>query len=169
MDKDMTRSAEIDRTGMYRYELRRTWGLQNPALFVILNPSTADGEKDDPTIRRCMDFADRWGYGGIVVVNVFAFRATKPTALLTAADPVGPMNLIYIRQAMEKAGIVIAAWGAGGPKVSEPYEWIHEIAKMCGVRLHCLGTTADGSPKHPLYVRSDVKPVPYERMVKNAG
>ena len=149
----MTKSAVIDPSGKYRYLLTRTWDEDEPyALFVMLNPSTADAEQDDPTIRRCIDFATRWGYGGLRVVNVFAYRSTDPKTLLNVADPVGPDNYRYISAAIKYAGVVIAAWGASGPHIKEAYDTVYEIARYLKIPIHVLGVTKNSMPKHPLYI-----------------
>ncbi len=89
----MTKGAAFDSTGTYRYALWREWDASAPRLgFVLLNPSTADAENDDPTLRRCMGFARAWGYGSLQIVNLFAYRATVPDALRWVADAVGPEN-----------------------------------------------------------------------------
>lgn len=144
----MIRSAVISPCGQYRYRLDRRWG-DGPTLgFIMLNPSTADAEIDDATIRRCMGFARREGCGGIQVVNLFAYRATDPAHLLTVADPIGPENDLYVRSLK---GPVVAAWGA------------HPMARkgFFGRHLLCLGKTKDGYPRHPLYVHRDAPLIDY--------
>lgn len=154
-------SAIISACGRYRYELIRRWG-DGPLLeFIMLNPSTADGSTDDPTIRRCIAFAKRWGYGGIVVRNLFAYRATSPTVLVNVDDPIGPENRTYLGR--EDAGCTIAAWGANPAAVGWWNGYPYDItAALTRRRLYCLGTNANGSPKHPLYVRSDIELQPFE-------
>ena len=159
----MKKGAIIDPTGTYRYLLTRIWDEnQPPAVFIMLNPSTADAEEDDPTIRRCMNFAKAWGCGGIKVVNVFAYRATDPKKLLEAKDPIGPRNQECVKEAIINAGIVIAAWGAAGPKWKWAYNRIHEAVKEVEVQeIYCLGTTKDGLPRHPLYLKNNTMPKLY--------
>lgn len=156
----MKKTAIIDETGKYRYLLTRIWDESNPpAVFIMLNPSTADAEQDDPTIRRCIDFARRWDCGGIRVVNVFAFRATDPKELCKAKDPVGPKNYEYIKEALTSAGIVIAAWGAAGPKMPQAYKKVFEAAEEIDTMIiHCLGCTKSGHPRHPLYLSKAIMP-----------
>jgi hypothetical protein len=121
-------------------------------VWCMLNPSTADANVDDPTIRRCIGFALREGYGGIYVVNLMAYRATDPADCLAQSDPIGPENDDYLERAARNTGIVVCAWGAKAP------EWIvkrgicHISGDIAGAGLVCLGTTKDGSPRHPLYV-----------------
>lgn len=154
----MIKAARIE--GEYRYTLTRRWNEQPAVMWVMLNPSTADAETDDPTILRCISFAKFWGLGGIEVVNLFALRATKPTELQLHADPIGPRNEGILTYAMRyHPGPVVVAWGTkgklfgAGPKVAltaRPYR-----------SLFCLGTNADESPKHPLYVKGGTPLEPY--------
>lgn len=118
----------------------------------MLNPSTADEIKDDPTIRRCISFAKREGCTGLTVVNLFALRATNPKELLKHEDPIGPENdkIIQDMLRLHQIGIVVAAWGAH-PLARERSK---DVMKMLDSNILCLGTTKDGSPRHPLYVKS---------------
>lgn len=148
--------AIISDCGKYRYVLRRSLGSvlrwYKPMLFIMLNPSTADATQDDPTIRRCMDFAKREGMTHLNVVNLFALRATDPAELKKAADPIGPENDRYIEEEVRRhsIGAVIAAWGA------HPFaaERAAEVLKKYPT-LYCLGKTKSGAPRHPLYLRAD--------------
>src|SRR3989449_11540410 len=108
----MRTDACFSRCGTYRYALWRRWAAGPQVLFVMLNPSTADAQRDDPTIRRCIGFARRWGCGGIEVVNLFALRATDPRRLRYTRDPVGPENVAHLARAAGRASLVGAAWGA---------------------------------------------------------
>jgi hypothetical protein len=154
--------ADVSECGRYRYQLARKWGSGPIACFVMLNPSTADAHQDDPTIRRCIGFAKREMCGGLVVVNLFAWRATKPSALLSAYNPVGLRNDVEIRDGMRCAqatdGPIIAAWGAhkiAAPRAKEVASW--------GADLLCLGTTGSGAPRHPLYVPKDAPLIEWRR------
>jgi hypothetical protein len=155
------RAARISDCGRYRYGLIRRWSEAPALLVVMLNPSTADAELDDPTIRRCLGFARRDGYGAIIVLNLYAYRATDPKALLTCDDPVGPKNDGYLFRHLWAAKLqqrpVLAAWGVHGAtgRVAEV------LALAPGVDWRCLGTTKAGSPRHPLYVRGDQALVPF--------
>ena len=156
-------SAVLSECGTYRYALWREWMTgEGTCLFVMLNPSTADASEDDPTIRRCIGFAQRWGYGRLAVANLFAFRATEPNALLSATDPVGPENEHWLGQLFDDASLVIAAWGASVRPVAAHRE-CEVIAKcrMFGVRLDCLGLTKENLPRHPLYIAGATEPVPF--------
>lgn len=149
--------AQMSPCEQYRYILTRRWGVGRSAVFVMLNPSTADAATDDPTIRRCVSFARREGCSGITVVNLYAFRATGPADMLKAGDPVGPANDVYlvgaINGAADSGSPVIAAWGANGNAIRARV--VVNMAWEAGVELMCLGVTKGGSPRHPLYVRGD--------------
>lgn len=161
----MRRTAEISPCGRYRYKLGRQWcDGRPPAVFVMLNPSTADHEIDDPTIRRCIDFAWRWNYGGLVVVNLFAVRATEPVDLYNAKDPVGPENHTHVQQVLEDAALhgtrVVCGWGTHGDYMGQDLTvlgWIEREA----CEAVALGVTRDGHPRHPLYIRATAERIPY--------
>lgn len=148
-------TARLSPCGTYRYHLTRTWAAAEPvAAFVMLNPSTADAREDDPTIRKCVGFAKRWGCGSIEVVNVFALRSTDPAgigrAILAGVDPVGPQNDAAIDGAMLRADLLVLAWGAND--VGDRGRAVFERARDMGRAALCIGTTKDGSPRHPLMV-----------------
>jgi hypothetical protein len=123
--------------------------------FIGLNPSTADETADDPTIRRCIGFARRWGFARLKVINLFAFRSTDPAALLAAPDPVGPENDSTILEGIRESDLVVCAWGAF-PNSGRAADVLPLIAAP-----HCLGTTKNGSPRHPLYLRASIDPMPW--------
>jgi len=128
----------------------------------MLNPSTADAEINDPTIRRCLDFAQTWGYGSLEVVNLFGLRATQPQRLRDAADPVGSDCDRYIQTAVEPADRVIVAWGNWGSWQGRDQivlSWIDPS------RCYCLGVNQSGQPSHPLYLKRSSQPVRYEGML----
>ena len=162
VEPPMRRGAVISDCGRYRYRLTRTWDDTLPAAtFVMLNPSTADANVDDPTIRRCLGFARAWGCGSLVVVNLYAWRATDPRELLTADDPVGPNNYAYLTAeamvAADSGGPLVAAWGASG----QP-ERVAQVLALPGMdRLTALALTKTGQPRHPLYLKADLKPRPW--------
>jgi len=151
----MIKDAYISDDGLYRYNLVRDWGdNEDPGmLFVMLNPSTADAVEDDPTIRRCINFAKREGCGYMEVVNLFAFRATDPKAMKAADDPVGPENDLVIRQALEDADIVVCAWGAHGSFKARD-KVVLDIIHQSGHVPKALGVTQAGQPRHPLYLKN---------------
>ncbi len=155
----------VDEMRTYRYDLTRQWDAGAQHVWVMLNPSTADETFDDPTIRRCINFSKKWGAGRLVVVNLFAMRATRPAKLLDAADPEGPENSWYIRQHItaHQTTMVIAAWGAFVDKltVKTGRIAIESMAHVANKPVRCLGRTQDGAPRHPLYVRGDTELEPY--------
>jgi hypothetical protein len=152
--------AVFSSCGKYRYMLSRTWTPgEKYCVFVGLNPSTADEEKDDPTIRRCISYAQRWGYGGMVMLNLFAFRSTDPKGLLSVEDPVGPENdtwfdLIYFSPNVDK---VVAAWGVHGSLKKRD----QEIKDRMAYGFEVFGLTKEGHPKHPLYLKKDIMTIPW--------
>lgn len=151
----MARQTVLSPCRTYRYALWREWaGGKGYAMFVGLNPSTADETQDDPTIRRCVAFAKAWGYAGLCMVNLFAFRATNPADMMNAADPVGPDNDQTLRSLAEAAGVVVAAWGVHGT-----YGGRHTAVRAMLPRLHCLRLTKHGHPGHPLYLPKTLTPV----------
>lgn len=158
MDDQVAKDALVTDCGQYRYWLTRTWSSDRRLPFVMLNPSTADASVDDPTIGRCIGFAKREGYGGLLVLNLFALRSADPAALTTRADPVGPQNDAMLSEMFSRAASddipVVAAWGNNG-LFADRSSAVVELARAAGARLMCLGKTAADQPKHPLYVRSD--------------
>lgn len=137
----------------HRYQLWRIWSDAPLMVVVLLNPSVADVVRNDPTVRKCIQFAKRWGYGGLIVLNLFAYRSTDPKALPHAADPVGPENDRHIREVLGRpnVGVVVAGWGADRFARSRA-EVVKAIIRLAGRPLQCWGTNDDGSPKHPLYL-----------------
>ncbi len=159
------RTADLSLCGKYRWSLSRDWptkhrGPRRVACFVMLNPSTADASKDDPTIRRCISFARKWDSccWRLVVRNLFPYRATNPKELLTADAPTGGRQGDIELELAKKSDIIVAAWGASVPLGRED-EARHILN---GAPLYCLGTTKKGKPRHPLYVRGDQELVPFE-------
>lgn len=154
-------SAALSHCGTYRYELRRVWNPDEALCgWVMLNPSTADADIDDPTIRRCVGFAKGWGLGGIVVVNLFALRATDPCELSRHTDPCGPENENYWRAVADESALTVCAWGAHRMAASVAPRLL--VALRVGrTEVRCLGTTKSGAPRHPLYVRGDTALSPF--------
>lgn len=151
----MERGATLSTCGLFRYNLFRHWGKPgNRLMFVMLNPSTADADTDDPTIRKCIGFAQRGGFNGIDVVNLYAYRATKPAELRVAGYPVGPFNDSHIiSSAManrEFGGKVVCAWGAIGSKLERPLAVVRSLRFTAGVNPYALAICKDGNPAHPL-------------------
>lgn len=164
--------ATFSECGLYRYELWRRWpnGLYSPdtRLMVVigLNPSTADESNLDPTLRRCVSFAEREGLAGLVMLNLFALRSTDPKGLCRVDDPIGPENDAVLLKWFELyPSTTVAAWGnfklAAG-RAADVLRLRDPIAQS----MKCLGMNQDGSPKHPLYLASDTKLVPLLRVVE---
>lgn len=143
------RLALFDQARTYRYLLEHRWSSAAPMVLVMLNPSTADATRADPTMRRALGFARREGCGGLIVVNLFALRATDPAALARHPDPVGPDNDQILCAAVGRGTPVVAAWGAHGALHGRDQA---VLQLMAPVRLSCLGRTAHGQPRHPLYL-----------------
>lgn len=160
----------------YRYVLWREIPDQYgpPCVFVMLNPSTADASENDPTIRRCIGFARSWGCRRLYVINLFAYRATKPDGMKAARDPVGMKNKEWIDQIVEYAttnpdpdmpqGPIVCAWGNHGSYQAQDEQTLGWLDAL-GVDPVCLGITKDGHPKHPLYLKADTKPQPFGEFV----
>lgn len=157
----MQGTAEFSECGRFRYTLTRTWGTEQKLCVVGLNPSTATADTNDPTIRRCMVYARTWGHGGLLMLNLFAFRTAFPKELWQAyergVDIIGGARNYYdaltgyIEQ--HNCPVVLAAWGRHGGERGQ-------AALRCLPRLHYLGLNSDLSPKHPLYLPSNLKPIP---------
>ena len=143
----------------YRYVLWRQWGPLPYAMVVGLNPSTADDEQDDPTIRRCVAYVKREGMGALCMTNVYAWRSTDPKGLrATGVNPVGPENGNWLAECAKDAALIVCAWGrhAAGFDVRSALS----ILASNNRRVMCLGKNLDGSPKHPLYLRADAPLIP---------
>ena len=152
-------SAVISPDGVYRYELRRLIGGKGvkPCCFIMLNPSTADAEKDDPTIRRCIGYARAWESSALIVVNLFAFRATNPKDLFAAIDPVGPENKSYIQAVAKEAGTIVCAWGTHGDYLGQGL-YVLRLLDDIGAHPLALAKTKNGHPAHPLYLPKHLSP-----------
>lgn len=159
----MSRDAAISACGRYRYWLSRSWDAKPALAFIMLNPSTADAAIDDPTIRRCMGFAQREGYGGICVVNLFAWRSTDKSALLALPYDlaVGDENDDHIGLMIAKTGLIVAAWGGYSGKLGKLVaQRVTQVKAICGQAqkpLFCLGVSKGGMPRHPLYLPKDTQ------------
>ena len=152
-------SATFSADRVFRYTLTRIWDRSGPIVnFLMLNPSTADAFALDPTNRRCVGFAQQWGFGGLVTTNLFAYRSTDPKVLRTVADPIGPDDDTAIVDAARSADLVIAAWGNHG-SLFDRGRAVHRLLSSSGVTLHQLRMTRAGHPGHPLYLPGDAEPV----------
>lgn len=147
---DTGKSAVLSDDGKYRYRLTRQWGEGKPVAFVGLNPSTADAQTDDPTIRRMMGFARRWGFPGITVSNLFAVRLTYPAGLYDVEAPVGPANDCVLETLAQIADLIVVCWGNQG--IFE--ERCDDVGKILPP-AKCFGLTRAGQPKHPLYLSAE--------------
>ncbi|MEZ6243679.1 MAG: DUF1643 domain-containing protein [Phycisphaerales bacterium] len=152
--------ATFDETRAYRYTLHRRWASGGRRVcFCLLNPSTADEFVLDPTLTRCLGFAQRWGFAAMEVVNIFALRSTDPAALRGHEDPVGGENDKAIRRAVRRSDLVVAGWGTHGELRGRGAAVGMMLANLC--EPVCLGVTAAGHPKHPLYLRADTEAVAF--------
>lgn len=144
----------------YRYVLQRRWDPSAKVVLVVgLNPSTADASSHDPTTRMVMRQSRRDGYGGFVLVNLFAARATNPRELTLMPDPVGPGNDGWIQKAARSAEAVWVAWGSVGSDIPGFAQRVNAVTTLLGERsLLCQGTTKHGHPRHPLYNREPLQP-----------
>lgn len=141
----------------YRYRLWRRWDEGDTLGWVLLNPSTADETESDPTLTRCIDFSKRFGYGSLVIVNLFGYQTSEPSEMKQREDPVGPENDEHLRTVCEAVDTIIAGWGNSG----EHEERAITVAQMLEGKLHALAVNQTGHPRHPLYVSKDTEPVPY--------
>ena len=158
----MAQGAIISACSKYRYSLWRIWNTNiGYVIFIGLNPSTADAREDDPTIRRCIGFAKNWGFGGIYMLNLFAFRATSPKELKKADNPIGPRNNKFLIGHIKHNGLNIACWGVQGSFMNREKTVIGLLGRN---NLSCLGLTQTGHPKHPLYLKKDTKVIGYRRI-----
>jgi len=156
-------SAIFSDDRVYRYVLTRSWDTGKPkCMFIGLNPSTADEIDNDPTVRRCINFARDLDYGTLVMMNIFGLRSTDPKVLYHSIDPVGPDNDYWLRTKKDEVNMVIAAWGNHGRLNQRS---VHVITMIH--EFHVLGITKLLEPKHPLYLRQDLYPIPYKQALKN--
>lgn len=157
-----TDTGAPDGRSIYRYTLWRNWlpiGERGEAfvMFIGLNPSTATDTEDDPTIRRCVDFAKRWGFGALLMTNLFAFRATDPEDMKAHPMPIGPENDKWLAHFAERAGMVICAWGNHGTHLARASAVLAILARARADR-HRLKATGAGHPGHPLYIPAKTTP-----------
>ena len=154
----------IDDTGFYRYSLGRVWLPDEPTvMFLLLNPSDADANKDDPTVRRCIHFAKSWGYGGLCIGNLFALRSSNPELLKGHPDPVGPDNDNALMRMAKASSLIVAGWGNIRTDFSARER---HVVGLFGGHLHCLAVTKQERPAHPMArgksrIPDDATPRPY--------
>jgi len=152
----MIKGADISKCKNYRYSLLRVWNDSKPSvLFIGLNPSIADDREDDPTINKCINFAKSWGFGGLKMANLFAYRATLPSDLKLAKEPVGINNDRNINKLIESVEMVVVAWGNDGSFMNRD----KEVLKLIDNPM-CLNINKSGNPSHPLYQKSSISPKP---------
>ena len=171
----MRRDALLSPCGLYRYRLDRDWEVDSltgrgRVTWIMLNPSVADAQVDDLTVRKCVGFSQRWGYSGLTIVNLYAWRATDPAELLQCADPAGPGNADHVRHAIRHCDLAVAAWGASRNALlrrADPARGLPrlhvESSTVRGSRLlFCLGRTRDGHPRHPSRLPYSTPLEPYD-------
>lgn len=165
---EIERDAAFSPDGRYRWTLSRNWDIdrfESHCGWIMLNPSTADAAKDDPTIRRCMGYAKRWGFAGIHVMNLFAIRATEPADLRKAKNPIAPRGRLDEHDALllnfiGACPLIIAAWGTHGDYLDRGKQVVDLLAAR-SIPLHCLRVSQNGHPCHPLYLPGDLTPTPF--------
>lgn len=152
---DLRSGAHFSVCGVYRYSLWRRWvencELEKMVAFIGLNPSTANEIDDDPTIRRCIGFAKDWGFDGLVMLNLFAFRATDPVVMKAATPPIGEDNNHTIRYTAKRCGGIVCCWGKHGRHRARDFE-VKGILKHATCPVWHLGLNGEATPKHPLYL-----------------
>ena len=169
----MQRTAEFSACNTYRYKLGRVWNpVKPPCLFVMLNPSTADHNIDDPTIRLCIGHAMRMGFGSLLVGNIFAMRSTDPKHLWKEDDPIGPLNNRALQDMISEAGRVVIAWSADGNhkygscKANKRGGRADEVMELIGEEnAYALRLCKNGQPHHPLYLPGGLNPLPYRTLL----
>ncbi len=151
----MKTDAILSKDRKYRYLLSRIWDSSKPMVMIIgLNPSTADETENDPTITRCINFATSWGYGGFYMLNLFGFRATKPSDMFNAKEPIGDENDKYIDKYAKICDKVVCAWGNDGNYKNRSKDVLSKIDNTYYLKLN-----KSGEPAHPLYLSSDLVPI----------
>lgn len=157
---DKTGGASFSNCGRYRYKLWRKFDEgSGTVLFIMLNPSTADELKNDPTVERCERRARGMKYAQMVVCNIFALRSTSPKALTKkGSEPIGEDNDRVILKEAKRADLVICAWGTHG-KILKRGKYVHNMLLENEIELYVLMMNKSGDPKHPLYIRSDLSPI----------
>ncbi len=156
MERNLKTDAIFSVCRKYRYALWRSWDESKPYVMIIgLNPSTADETKDDPTITRCINFAKSWGYGGVCVTNLFAYRATVPSDMKASNEPIGTENDAWLYKLAKEAAIIVAAWGNDGSYLNRSGAILGAQLKLPRIKMNM-----PGEPVQSLYLKADLKPVP---------
>jgi hypothetical protein len=149
--------AVFSSCGCYRYDWYYRWADGPCVMFIGLNPSKANRHRTDATVRRCIAYAKRWGFGAVRIVNLFSWIDTDPAAMKLAAEPVGPRNDRHLMARAADADLIVAVWGTHGAYLCRD----HAVRRIFKGRLHALAVNKDGSPSHPLYLQKDLRPFPY--------
>ncbi|OFN55461.1 MULTISPECIES: DUF1643 domain-containing protein [Streptococcus] len=153
----MEKKAIISKDKIYRYKLSRTWDSTKPTiLFIGLNPSIANENVDDPTITRCINFAKDWGYGTLLMANLFAFRSTYPKNIYLIDDPIGKDNDHYLLECVTQSDLIVACWGNNGTYMNR-----EKVITELVPNLYCLQKNKNGTPHHPLRPPRNIHPVPF--------
>lgn len=153
----MEKKAIISKDKIYRYKLSRTWDSTKPTiLFIGLNPSIANENVDDPTITRCINFAKDWGYGTLLMANLFAFRSTYPKDIYLIDDPIGKDNDHYLLECVTQSDLIVACWGNNGTYMNR-----EKVIKELVPNLYCLQKNKNGTPHHPLRPPRNIHPLPF--------
>ena len=153
----MEKKAIISKDKIYRYKLSRTWDSTKPTiLFIGLNPSIADENIDDPTITRCINFAKDWGYGTLLIANLFAFRSTYPKDIYLIDDPIGKDNDHYLLECVTQSDLIVACWGNNGTYMNR-----EKVITELVPNLYCLQKNKNGTPHHPLRPPRNIHPLPF--------
>lgn len=167
----MISGAKFSECDRYRYQLWRDWSSDPPpdgrddwelstAVFIGLNPSTADAVKNDATVTRCIAHAKRWNCYRMFMMNLFAWRATDPKEMKAQGSPIGPENDFWLLETIRASQIVVACWGNHGSHMQRSGE-VKVMLRNAGVSVKCFAVNGTGEPKHPLYVRSDQELMEY--------
>lgn len=155
----MKKSAKLSACKKYRYTLSRQWDENLPTLICVgLNPSTADHKVDDPTIKRCIQYAQSWNYGSLLMLNLFAYRATEPKTLLLVDDPIGKRNNYYLKKNLDPTTKVLLMWGNWGSIQNRNKQVLKMIENP-----FCLHVNKSGEPAHPLYLKKDLQLQVYKK------
>jgi len=156
---DYKSDAILSKDRKYRYVLSRIWDdSKDKIVFIGLNPSTADEKEDDPTIRKCISYAKKWGYGGLYMLNLFAYRATKPKEMKKANNPIGDENDKYLDEYVNKSDKVICAWGNNGSFQNRSYKILNKYNNLYYLKLN-----KSKEPSHPLFLSRDLKPIKFDK------
>lgn len=153
-------SAIISECGRYRYQLARVWAAGPIVGWAMLNPSTANASDNDNTIEKIIRFSKAWGYGGLIVANLYAIRSTDKARVRRVLDPIGPENDRHILDAARRCDLTVCAWGADGGYLGRDAAVLRLLVEA-GIQPHYLRLTKGGKPEHPLYLPGDLTPIPF--------